>query len=56
MEGKPLPTPPSFTVAVPALRRDLAVLLDRAMSHDPDVRPTARELADALAAAYEAVA
>lgn len=56
MEGKPLPTPPSFRAAVPALRPELADLLDRAMSHEAQRRPTARELADALAAAYQAVA
>jgi serine/threonine protein kinase len=56
MDGKPLPVAPSFREAVPMLRPDIAALLDRAMSHDPHVRPTARELADALAAAYQAVA
>jgi serine/threonine-protein kinase len=48
LEGRPLPVPPSFRRACPTLAIHIANLLDRAISHDPNLRPTAAELAAAL--------
>lgn len=50
LEGRPLPPPPSFRRACPTLAIPIATLLDRAISHDPSMRPTAAELAAALRA------
>jgi serine/threonine-protein kinase len=42
---------PSLARRIPELPEVLADLLDRCLAHDPADRPTARQLADALAAA-----
>ena len=46
--GRALPATVPFRVMCPTLPQEVAGLLDRSMSHDPRVRPTARELAVAL--------
>lgn len=46
--GRPLPEAPSFHVACPTLPREIAALLDRAMSHEPGERPSAGDLAQAF--------
>jgi serine/threonine-protein kinase len=53
LEGRPLPLPAAFRAACPTLPAGIAALLDAAMSHDPRLRPTAKELAVALREAVE---
>jgi len=53
LAGRPLPKSVPFRTMVPTLPPDIAKLLDRAMSHDPRERPTAKELAAALRAAAD---
>ena len=48
LNGRPLPQTIPFRTACPTLPVEIASLLDRAMAHDPRVRPSARELASAL--------
>lgn len=48
LNGRPLPAAVPFRVACPTLPVDVAVLLDKAMSHEPRSRPMASELAEAL--------
>lgn len=48
LAGRPLPAAPGFKQACPTLGPEIARLLDQAMSHDPDVRPEAGDLAAAL--------
>lgn len=56
LAGRTLPKPVPFHVAAPSLPVNVAELLDRAMSHDPRQRPTARELAINLREAAEKLA
>jgi serine/threonine-protein kinase len=56
LAGRPLAPAPPFRVMVPTLPKPIADLLDRAMSHDPRARPTAKELAAALRAAADKLA
>ncbi|MCA9587518.1 MAG: protein kinase [Myxococcales bacterium] len=56
LHGRPLQDAPSFHVACPTLPRPIATLLDRAMSHDPAARPTAKEIAQALREGAEQLA
>jgi serine/threonine protein kinase len=51
MDGRDLPVADRFLAVCPSLDPAVAALLDRALGHDPAARPTARELADALARA-----
>jgi serine/threonine protein kinase len=46
--GRPLPVAVPFRAAGPALPLEVAMLLDKAMSHDPRARPSAKELATTL--------
>jgi serine/threonine protein kinase len=48
LSGRPLPLPMPFRAACPTLPPGIAALLDRALAHDPRLRPTAHELAMAL--------
>jgi serine/threonine protein kinase len=45
---RPLPLAPPFHQVCPTLPADIAAMLDRAMSHTPEERPTAHALAVAL--------
>lgn len=56
LNGRPLPEMPGFRRHCPTLPADIATLLDRAMSHDPRERPSARELATALRATADRLA
>jgi len=56
LEGRALPAAAPFAEACPTLPAELSALLDRAVSHDPRARPTAKELAAALRAAADALA
>ncbi|MBS2016998.1 MAG: protein kinase [Deltaproteobacteria bacterium] len=53
LAGRALPRSVPFRTAAPSLPAHVAELLDRAMSHDPRERPTARELAITLREAAE---
>lgn len=53
--GRALPQAVSFHAACPTLPPDVAFLLDKAMSHDPRLRPSAKELATTLRRAAEAL-
>lgn len=53
LAGRPLPKAVPFRVAAPTLPAHVADLLDRAMSHDPRQRPSAKELALTLREAAE---
>ena len=48
LNGRALPATVPFRVMCPTLPQEVATLLDRSMSHDPRVRPSAREMATAL--------
>jgi serine/threonine protein kinase len=48
LNGHPLPEPIPFRSMVPSLPVEIGELLDRALAHDPRVRPMAKELALAL--------
>lgn len=56
LAGRTLPKPVPFHVAAPSLPLNVAELLDRAMSHEPRQRPSARELAINLREAAEKLA
>ena len=56
LSGRPLPLPMPFRTACPTLPAEIASLLDRAMAHDPRMRPTATELATALRSAADKLA
>ena len=51
LAGRALTSPPSLLTLVPSLPPDIANVLDRAISHEPHLRPTAREVFDAIRAA-----
>jgi serine/threonine protein kinase len=53
LHGRPLPEAPSFRQMCPTLAPEIAGLLDRAMSHDPRARPSAKDLAAALRASAD---
>lgn len=55
LNGRPLPAPVPFRAVCPTLPPDVAVLLDKAMSHDPRLRPSAKELATRLREAADAL-
>lgn len=48
LSGRSLPVAAAFRAVCPTLPVDVAVLLDKAMSHDPRTRPSAKELAAKL--------
>lgn len=48
LSGRPLPQAIPLRTACPTLPLEIATLLDRAMAHDPRVRPTAKDRALAL--------
>ena len=56
LNGRALPAAVPFRVVSPTLPLEIAQLLDRAMSHDPRTRPTAKELATALREAADRLA
>ena len=56
LSGRALPAAVPFRVASPTLPPEIAQLLDRAMSHDPRARPTAKEMATALREAADRLA
>ncbi|MBP9112438.1 MAG: protein kinase [Polyangiaceae bacterium] len=45
IEKKPLPNVPHIPKVIPDLPAEAATLLERSLSHDPTVRPSAREIA-----------
>jgi serine/threonine-protein kinase len=49
LRGRSFAPGPSLVSLYPYISIDLAELLDRCLSEDPSQRPTAREVADALA-------
>jgi serine/threonine protein kinase len=56
LNGRALPAPVPFRIASPTLPAEIAALLDRAMSHDPRARPTAKDMAKALREAADRLA
>jgi serine/threonine protein kinase len=56
LSGRALPRAVPFRSMCPTLPLEIAELLDRAMSHDPRTRPSAKELAKALRAAADRLA
>ncbi len=51
LDGRPLPVAPRFRKVCPTLAVDVARVLDAAMSHVPEERPTAKEISETLRAA-----
>jgi serine/threonine protein kinase len=48
LNGRPLPVAVPFRAVCPTLPLEIALLLDRSMSHEPRSRPNAKDLATAL--------
>jgi serine/threonine protein kinase len=48
LKGRPMPVAPALASMCPELPRDIAALFDLALSHDPQVRPDAAALAQAI--------
>lgn len=51
LRGRAMPTPPPLASLCPDLPREVALMLDLALSHDTAARPEARALADKIRAA-----